>query len=155
MIREIKEADYLPVITVLNEWWDGRAMADMLPRLFIKHFRNTSYIAEENGDILGFLVGFISQTYPEQAYIHFTGIHPDHRRRGIANCLYFDFFAAVRDKGCKTVQLVTSPQNKKSIAYHTKMGFQMEKGGAFKDGAWVYTDYDGPGQDRVVFVKQL
>lgn len=155
IIRKITESDYLPVITALDEWWGGRKMADMLPRLFFKHFKNTSYIAEETGNILGFLVGFISQTQTEQAYIHFVGIHPDHRGSKIASRLYQEFFTAVRGKGCNTVQLVTSPQNRNSIAFHTKMGFEMEKSDQHKDGAWIFADYDGPGQDRVVFAKQL
>jgi len=90
-IREIRESDYLPVITVLDEWWNGRQMADMLPRLFFKHFKDTSFVAEENEQILGFLIGFKSQTYLEQAYIHFIGIHPEHRGIGIGKNLYSKF----------------------------------------------------------------
>jgi L-amino acid N-acyltransferase YncA len=153
--REIRESDYLLVITVLNEWWDGRQMADMLPRLFFKHFRYTSFIVEENEQILGFLIGFISQTYLEQAYIHFIGIHPEHRGAGIGKKLYSKFFETVKEKGCKTVHLVTSPINQNSIAYHLKMGFEMEKGDIHNDGVWVHIGYDGPQEDRVLFTKKL
>lgn len=155
IIREVKDSDYLPVITVLNEWWGGRQMADMLPKLFFKHFRHTSFVVEKSGQILGFLIGFISQTYPEQAYIHFAGIHPDYRKTGIGTKIYNTFFAAVKTKGCRTVHLVTSPVNKNSIAYHTKIGFQIVPGDKQVDGVWVHTDYDGPDGDRVVFVKEI
>jgi hypothetical protein len=37
-IRNIEETDYIPVITVLNGWWGGRNMADMLPKLFFQYF---------------------------------------------------------------------------------------------------------------------
>ena len=130
-------------------------MADMLPRLFFKHFKETSFIAEEKEQILGFLVGFKSQTYLEQAYIHFVGIHPEHRGTGIGKSLYSKFFDTVKEKRCTTVHLVTSPANQSSIVFHTKMGFEMEKSDKNIDCVWIYTGYDGPNEDRVLFFKKL
>lgn len=155
IIREVRESDYQPIITVLDGWWGDRHLTDMLPRLFFKHFKSTCFIAEDNQQILGFLIGFISQTYLEQGYIHFSGIHPEHRRSGIGRQLYDKFFETIKEKGCKTVHLVTSPTNKNSIAYHTKMGFEMEKNDISKDGVWVHGEYDGPHEDRVVFIKRV
>ena len=37
-------------------------MAAMLPKLFFVHFRDTSFVAEDDGDLAGFLCGFRSQT---------------------------------------------------------------------------------------------
>jgi hypothetical protein len=37
-IRQLSTADYPVVISVINQWWGGRAMADKLPRLFFEHF---------------------------------------------------------------------------------------------------------------------
>jgi len=33
-IRHLRPSDHTPVITVVDDWWDGRTMAPMLPRLF-------------------------------------------------------------------------------------------------------------------------
>ena len=54
LIRNATESDYFNVVSVINEWWGGRQMAAMLPRLFFKHFSETSYILEENGKMIGF-----------------------------------------------------------------------------------------------------
>lgn len=35
------------------------------------------------------------------------------------------------------------------------MGFDIEQGDAVVDGVTVYKDYDGPNQDRVLFIKNL
>lgn len=35
------------------------------------------------------------------------------------------------------------------------MGFEIEEGDKLIDGVSVHSDYDGPNQDRVLFVKQL
>lgn len=154
-IRHIEEFDYSNIISVLDEWWGGRHMADMLPRLFFKHFKNTSFIIEEDNAIVAFLIGFISQTYPNKAYIHFLGIHPEHRKKGFGRQLYQVFFDTVRTLGCDTAHLVTSPVNKNSIAFHTRIGFQIEEGDCNVDGISTHKDYDGPGEDRVLFVKKI
>ena len=31
-IRNAEPSDYLPIISVINAWWGGRNMADMLPK---------------------------------------------------------------------------------------------------------------------------
>jgi ribosomal protein S18 acetylase RimI-like enzyme len=155
IIRHVESTDYQPIISVLNDWWDGRNMSDMLPKLFFVHFRNTSFVSERNGKIVGFLIGFLSQTYPDQAYIHFAGIHPDFRRKGLAGNIYRHFFGIVREHGCKIVHSVTSPVNKVSIAFHLRMGFSIEPGDKLIEGISVTENYDGQGGDRVLFVKSL
>jgi len=129
-------------------------MADMLPKLFFVHFRDTSFIAEKDKQIVGFLIGFLSQTYLDQAYVRFLGVHPDFRRQGVARKLYESFFDAVRQRGRNVVRLVTSV-NKESIAFHKHIGFQIEPQDTEYEGISVYQNYDGPGNDRVLFVKRL
>jgi len=86
-IRHLEEDDYQPIIAVIDDWWGGRHIASLLPRIFFVHFRETSFAIAESRTIIGFLAGFVSQTYPQQAYIQFVGIHPDHRRRGLGRWL--------------------------------------------------------------------
>jgi len=130
-------------------------MADILPKLFFQHFQDTSFVVVDNEQIVAFIVGFVSQTYPKQAYIHFVGVHPDYRKHGLAKELYERFFEAVQVRGCTEVRAVTSPVNKGSIAFHTKMRFEIESGDAEVDGVPVKTDYDGRGNSRVWFVRNL
>jgi predicted GNAT superfamily acetyltransferase len=154
-IRNIFEADYAPIIQVIDDWWGGRPMADMLPKLFFLHFQDTSYVVEQDDQIVAFLVGFISQTYRDQAYIHFVGVHSEYRKNGLAKQLYEKFFETVRERGCTEVRCVTSPVNKGSIAFHIRMGFQIEPGDAEVDGVQVTTNYDGRGNSRVRFVRRI
>ena len=155
IIRHVEPSDYQPVISVLNDWWGGRNMSDMLPKLFFVHFRNTSFVAEHDGKIVGFLIGFLSQTFPDQAYIHFVGVHPDYRRKGMAGKLYRHFFEIAQRHGCRVVRSVTSPVNKVSIAFHLRMGFGIEPGGKLIEDISVAENYDGHGGDRVLFLKKL
>ena len=154
-IRHAEPSDYQPIISVLNDWWGGRNMSDQLPKLFFVHFRETCFIAEIEGKIVGFIIGFSSRTYPDQAYIHFAGVHPDYRRRGVARSLYRHFFKVVKEHGCRVVRSVTAPVNKLSIAFHLRMGFTIEPGDKVIEGISVFENYDGYGGDRVLFVKSL
>jgi ribosomal protein S18 acetylase RimI-like enzyme len=146
-IRHAEPADYGRVIGRVNAWWGGRDMAPMLPQLFFVHFEGTSYVADdEEGQLAAFLIGFLSQTDPDEAYIHFVGVSPEHRGGGLGRQLYERFFDDARAAGRTRVRSVTSPANEGSVAFHEALGFTSER---------VAHDYDGPGEDRVLFVKAL
>lgn len=154
-IRHVEPGDYAPVIAVVDEWWGGRPMAGGLPKLFFVHFRETSFVAIEERRIRGFVTGFRSQTYPEQAYIHYVGVDPEARGAGLGRGLYERFFAAARALGCSEVHCVTSPVNTASIAFHRRLGFELLPGDTLVDGVPVATDYDGRGGARVRFRLRL
>jgi len=144
VIRPAEPADHARVVAVVDAWWGGRAMATMLPRLFFVHFRDTSFVAEEDGELAGFLCGFRSQTFADEAYCHFVGVDPSRRGSGLGRTLYEHFFAAVAPRA--VVRAVTSPVNERSVAFHQALGFEVED---------VHPDYDGRGEPRVQLVKHL
>jgi ribosomal protein S18 acetylase RimI-like enzyme len=154
-IRHAEPSDYQPIISVINDWWDGRNMSDMLPKLFFVHFRETSFVAESSSKIVGFLIGFSSQTFQDEAYIHFVGVHPDYRKMGLGRALYERFFEVARNLGRTVVRCVTSPVNKGSIAFHLRMGFSIERSETIVEGISFAKNYDGHGGDRVLFSKTL
>jgi predicted GNAT superfamily acetyltransferase len=147
VLRHAEASDHARVLAVVDAWWGGRPMAAMLPRLFFVHFRPTSFVAEQGGRLVGFLCGFGSQTYPGEAYVHFVGVDPSLRGRGVGRLLYARFFDAARADGRTVVRAVTSPANRGSVAFHTRLGFTAEEGGG--------EGYDGPGQDRVRLTRAL
>lgn len=143
-IRHAEPSDYATVIASIDDWWGGRRMAAMLPKLFFVHFRDTSFVAEQDGELVGFLCGFRSQTFPDEAYVHFVGVSPAARGSGLGRELYERFFAAVAPR--TVVRCVTSPVNEASVAFHTAIGFEVER---------IDDDYDGSGESRVLLVKHL
>jgi ribosomal protein S18 acetylase RimI-like enzyme len=155
LIRHAEPSDYQHIIAVVDEWWGGRRMANMLPKLFFVHFQPTSFVAEHNNRIVGFVTGFVSQTFPDEAYIHFGGVHPAFRKHGLARKLYERFFVTVQNLGCRTVKCVTSPVNKGSISFHCCMGFSMMDSEKIVEGIPVIEGYDGKGEDRVLLYKVL
>ena len=154
-IRNVRSSDYPPIIAVMDDWWGGRKMSAMLPRLFFEHFRDTSFIIEEEGKIAAFLIGFLSQSQAEEAYIHFVGVDPDYRKRGYGRLLYERFITSARQNQRDTIRCVTSPINITSIAFHTHLGFRIEPGEVDRVGVEYDPDHDGPGEHRVCFVRHV
>ncbi|MGW7069233.1 N-acetyltransferase family protein [Streptomyces sp. NPDC054855] len=142
----------------------------LLPRLYFQHFTTTSFVVERAGEqaesadggqadggqvdggqddggrVAAFLVGFLSQTQPDAAYVHFVGVDPRLHGQGVGRTLYQGFFALARSHGRRYVHCVTSPQNTASQAFHARLGFTVSS---------VKPDYDGPGLDRVTFTLDL
>ena len=80
--RRPTEADYLPMVRVINDWWGGRNLDVLLPRLWLQHFTGTSWLAETgDGALAGFLVGFHSPDKPDVAYCHFIASNLNLRSR--------------------------------------------------------------------------
>ena len=147
-LRAVRPGDYEYVIERVDEWWGGRSMKAMIPRLFFEHFPSMTIIAESsgrNGAPAGFLCGFQSEADPRCGYIHFVGVDPDLRGREIGRSLYQWFFARASALGCLHVQCVTSPMNTGSAAFHAAMGFTAE----------LVENYDGPGESRLKLTRSI
>ena len=143
-VRHAKPSDYGRIIGRINVWWGGREMAPMLPKLFFIHFQQTSFVADEAQELAGFLCGFRSQTYDDEAYVHFIGVDPSRRGSGLGRQLYARFFEAVAPR--TVIRAVTSPLNVQSVAFHRALGFEVER---------IDDAYDGRGEPRVLLVKRV
>lgn len=154
-IRAAKPEDHSRIIGVLSDWWGGRDLTSMVPKVFLLHFHSTSIIVENKEQLVGFLIGFDSQSYQNESYIHFSGIHPDHRGKGLGKHLYQMFFNRVTKENRMIVRACTSPVNTGSIEFHKKLGFVLEEGGGIVDGFPVFLDYNKPGDHKVRFLINL
>lgn len=161
-IRHAHVSDFPTIKSSIVRWWSGshtpeqaRELSMLVPPLFLQHFASTSWVAENDDTLAGYVIGFHSADRPDEAYIHLTGVDPQQRGRGLARTLYDGFFDQARGAGRTTVRAITSPHNTGSIAFHTAIGFSVVPGDKTVDGVSVHTDYDGPGLDRVSFVRRL
>ena len=87
-IRNLSPSDYDAIIGVVDDWWGGRRMASMLPRLFFEHFTDTSFAAEAHGSLAGFLVGSALRHGAVKPISISPGPTPPSRDRGwAADCM--------------------------------------------------------------------
>jgi len=154
-IRNCTPKDHPGIIGVMKDWWGGRDLRGMLPRLFLEHFTNTSFVVENDRALIGFLIGFLSPARPREGYIHFVGVHPAFRAMGMGAFLYHRFFDLCRQNSRDVVRACTSPVNQGSVAFHQRMGFRISEGNAVMDGIPVTLDYNRPNDPKVLFEIHL
>jgi ribosomal protein S18 acetylase RimI-like enzyme len=154
-IRKCQPDDHSRVISVVKQWWNGRDLRYALPMLFFDHFADSSYVVYRKGQLVAFFIGFLSQSKKDEGYIHFAGVHPSFRGIGLGAHLYDKFFAHCRENQRRVVKSCTSPVNKGSIAFHTRMGFDIIPGDTEIDGVDVHLNYNRPDDSKVLFVKAI
>ena len=143
-IRGLTKEDFDYIISVLDQWWGGPAGRRADP-MFFYEFGEHALVAEQDGQVVGFLLGVLVPAPAATGYVHLVGIHPDRRRRGVGKGLYEQFTERCRAAGMKRLKSLASSGHEGSIRFHESMGF----------GAVEVADYAGPGRSRVVFTKEL
>jgi N-acetyltransferase len=121
-LRQLEPSDRERVRGVVDAWW-GRPMAVLLPRPLFVEFRDTSFVVERDGELVAFLIGFLSQTEPDEAYVHAVAVAPKFRGQGVARLLYRRFANAAARQGRWRLRAITAPGNSASLAFHRRLGF--------------------------------
>ncbi len=156
-IRNAAESDFYSCVLIARRAWPEFKERESIFHLFCKFFSDTCFIFETGDETQGFLLGFVSQVDPAQAYIHLVAVDPSAQRQGIARRLYETFFDRVKNLGAHQVRLIVNPDNPGSLAFHRVMGFAPDLHGETVaiDGVLAAKDYNGPGIHMVPFVRSL
>lgn len=147
LTREFTKSDYDYVVSVLDQWFGGLAH-DRAHPVFFYELGSKALIAEEFGEIVGFLLGFTTEAVPPEpitGYIHFVGIKPESRRQGVGRLLYDTFIKQSVAAGAKRIKAIAPIGNDESARFHRALGFTVTED----------PNYAGPGRGRLVFTKQL
>jgi GNAT superfamily N-acetyltransferase len=124
-------------------YWGQRDARALHLAALVHQFPATSLVALADDGIRGYLFGFV--TPGGLGYVHLIATRDDARGTGLGRRLYAAFTGAARDLGAHRLKAITSVTNTGSVAFHRSLGF----------AARIVEDYDGPGQARVVFTRDL
>lgn len=156
-VRHPIESDHARVVAVVDHWF-GRAARRLVPRLWFRHFTTTSWLAEgASGELLGFLVGFVSPDDPGEAVVVLLGVEPNHRRRGIGRALVERFAAGALSAGAHRASTITWPDEPRAIRFLQAVGFRPDEKRATQRlyGVPSVPDYEDDREDRAPFVRDL
>jgi len=156
-IRHAREADFVRCVEIAHKAWPSFRERESIYHLFCKFFSNTSLICEVDHSTVAFLLGFLSQVDPIEAYIHLVAVDPAFQRMRIAQRLYAHFFKVVREHGVRVVRLIVNPDNDVSLRFHRKLGFRpdLHHPTIEIDGVTAAKDYNGEGIHMVPFRLEL
>lgn len=145
LTRTLTKADFDHIVEVFDHWWGGPSSGFSPHPIFFYELGDHALVAEEDGTMTGFLLGFVAEQPVRTGYIHLVGIHPDHRRKGVGRVLYAEFTQACVDAGCARMKAITTTANEGSLRFHEALGWTAEE----------VEDYAGPGRRRLVFTRSL
>ena len=142
--RPITKLDFDHIVSVIDRWWDG-PISTLAHPIFFYELGNDALVIENEGTMLGFLLGFVADRPVKTGYVHLVGIHPEFRRQGVGRELYERFTELCRKEGCVQMKAITTTGNEGSIRFHLGVGWSARED----------DDYAGEGRRRVVFQKDL
>jgi GNAT superfamily N-acetyltransferase len=141
--RPLEKADYDRIVGVIDYWWEGPTSALAHP-IFFYELGRLARVVVDGDELVGFLLGFVAPD-ARVGYVHLVGIHPEHRRRGVARLLYAAFEDDCRSLGATRLKAITTLGNEGSVRFHEALGWSVT----------LTEGYAGPGRTRIVFEKSL
>jgi GNAT superfamily N-acetyltransferase len=143
--RPLVADDFMAARAVADAWF-GHPVGLTLHRLFFDQLGpHGVWIARSDGAPAGFLLGLVSESEPDLAYVHLHAVDPLLRGRGVGAALYRAFGVRAAGRGCTRIRALAAPHRAGSLAFHEALGF----------AGPVRTDYLGPGEDRIVLERAL
>ena len=143
VLRRATIADLATVLGEIGEFWDDPGMEFLHQALYVHEFGETSVVAERAGEIVGYLLGFVSPG--GTGYIHAVAVRRGARGRGLAHTMYDRFAELVGERGAGSLKAITRPGNGGSRAFHEALGFSVT----------LVEGYSPSGDARLVFRRQL
>ena len=94
---------------------------------------------------------------PDEAVVHVIAVDPNLRRRGIGRVLVARLEDEARAAGARIARAVVPPDEPIAVAFFRGIGYRPEDGPGTQRlwGVPAWPDYDGPGEDRAVFLRRL
>jgi ribosomal protein S18 acetylase RimI-like enzyme len=125
VLRHVTIPDLSAILGELGDFWGERDTAFLHQALYVHEFGETSVLAERDGRIVGYLLGFVNQD--GTGYIHAVGVRREARGEGHGRRLYARFEELVRARGANGLKAITQPENAGSRAFHEALGFSVQE----------------------------
>ncbi|MBE3590174.1 MAG: GNAT family N-acetyltransferase [Firmicutes bacterium] len=152
-IQPCTKADFDQIVTEIADFWGSDRTLPLHHPIFLYEFGDTAWVMRDGDRVAGYLFGFVAATSPT-AYVHLVAVRSGYRERGVPRRLYARFIDEARRRGARQLKAITTPGNRESVAFHTRLGMRL-LGEPGPDGIPVVRNYSGPGQDRVVMIMHL
>ena len=153
--REAQPADAAAIAGAIDTWWPARHIVHGVCPQLLEHMGDTCLLVEKDGILLAFLVGYMSQRLPNAGYIHYAGVRPAYRGRGLGREMYRRFAELTRAHGRYCLVAETGLWNTASLAFHIRLGFTLEPGDIVVDGVPGRRDVIGVGCDYATMILRL
>lgn len=123
--RTGNQEDFLPVHNFVSACPPLENYAEHVYKILLRNFGDTCFIAEARNRIVGWVLGFFSQTHDIPTYFLWQiGVAPFMQGFGIGKQLLADAEHALIEKGCKRIELTIDPVNTPSQKLFEALGYR-------------------------------
>ncbi len=158
-IRKATQEDFLSV----HQFTAGCPPMENYPehvyKIILRYFGDYCFIAENEGQIIGFAMGIVPQSFPGTFFLWEVGVAPSYQGQGIGGKLVREVETELRKKGFNRIELTIDPVNIPSQKLFEKMGFHniSERVGKTVEveGKLAVQDYYKPGRHFMVYEKRI
>jgi phosphoribosylamine--glycine ligase len=159
IIREAKEDEFLFVYNLVSQSPPLEKYFQHFFKIMLRYFSSTCLVADYQGKLVGWQMGFVSQNDPNTYFLWQIGVHPDMQGRGLGGLLLDSIENKVIELGCTRIELTIDPENISSEKLFLKNGYTNISS---KVGPTVLVnkrkavkDYYSPDRHFMVFEKKI
>ena len=103
---------------VLEQWWSDAGFQRSIPDAAL-----CNLVAEQDGQIVGTLLGTVNPRDEGQVHLFRLYLHPDYFGQGIGKNLWQAYVQHLAPE-VERIDLEVEPQNTRAIQFYTRLGFQ-------------------------------
>jgi len=158
-IRKATQEDFLSV----HQFTAGCPPLENYPehvyKIILRYFGDYCFIAEDKGQIMGFAMGIVPQSFPGTYFLWQVGVAPSYQGQGIGEKLVREVENELEKLGFIRIEVTIDPVNLPSQKLFEKLGFQnisKKMGKTIEvEGKSAVRDYYKPGRHFMVYEKRI
>ena len=158
-IRKAREEDFLAVYRFVSSCPPLEKYFEHFYKIMLRYFQNTCFIAEEGGEIVGFLMGFVSPVHESTYFLWQVGVSPATRGKGVGKLLLKAAENHLKEMDIRKIEVTVDPENEPSLRLFKSSGYMNI---SRQEGETVHVlenlavkDYYSPGRHFVLFEKRI
>lgn len=158
-IRNATEEDFMSVHEFISDFRQLENYSEHVYKILLRYFSSSSFIAERDSDIIGFVMGFRSQDDKDIFFLWQIGVDSGAQGEGVGTNLLKRIEQQARVMGCEKIELSVDPKNIPSQRLFQKCNYNniSEREGETVEinGNIAVKDYYKPGSHFTLFGKKI
>jgi len=147
IVRRYRDEDFSQVVEIATDLLaSDRERAEAAIRSASRDDRFQTFVAEIEGEVVGFIVMELTGWYRHLADIYWLAVRHECWRKGYGSALIKEAEHQVKEKGVVRVHVATNPDNKIAVPFYIKNGYKPRG---------VLKDWGKDGGDCLILAKDL
>lgn len=156
----VREDEFIEIRQFVSDCPPLEAYPDHVYKILLRYFGNSCVVAKWRKRIIGFVLGFISQTHGQSTYFLWQiGVAPYMQGSGLGRRLLAKVEKTATNLGCQRIELTIDPENRPSQKLFEKSGYSnissKENVTVELKGNTAVKDYYKPGRHFMLYEKKL